>query len=62
VTSWIATQLVAIEAEVARRLGDVGRQQQQPRLTLGFEQRDVVLTEHALGEHSRERADLGPQK
>ena len=51
-------ELVAVDAEVARRLRQVRREQQQPRRHAGVEQREVVLAEHALGEHARERPDL----
>ena len=57
-----AQQLVGLGVERRRRHGEVGRHEQQPRGRLGLEDRELVLAEHALGEHPRHRADLDGQQ
>ena len=39
----------------ARRVGEVGRDEQQPRGLLGLQHRELVLAEHAAGEEARRR-------
>ena len=57
-----AQQLVGLGVERRRRRGEVGRDEQQPRGRVGLEDRELVLAEHALGEHARHRADLDRQQ
>ena len=43
-----AHEFLLVDEQRARRDGEVGRQQQQSRLDVLLEQREVVLAEHAL--------------
>ena len=55
-SSWSASASSALG-----RVGEVGRDEQQPRGRLGLEHRELVLAEHAAGEEAGDRAGLDRQ-
>ena len=57
-----ADKLVAIGIQAHRRLGEVGGDEQQPRVVARVKQAQLVLTEDALGEIAGQHADLGGQQ
>ena len=57
-----AQQLVRVGLQRRRRMGEVGRHEQQPRRPVGIEDRELVLTEHAAAEEAGDRARLDRQK
>ncbi len=56
-----AQQLVGVGLELIARVGEVGRDEQQPRRLVGVEHGELVLAEHAAAEEAGDRAGLGRQ-
>ena len=57
-----AQQLVGVGLELIARVGEVGRDEQQPRGRVGVEHGELVLAEHAAAEEAGDRAGLGRQE
>ena len=55
-------ELVTVDPEVASGLREIGGEQEEPRGNRSVEQREVVLTEHALREDARQRPHLGAEQ